>query len=340
MADPRFFAVRGPLTLGELAEIAGATLFPGADASRRFADVAPLASAGPDEVSFLDNPRYVGAFVDSRAGACVVHPVHADKAPDGMALLLTDKPYRGYARIAQAFYPAATPVPGIVAGAVVDPSARLGDGTRVEAGAVVGPGAEIGARCLIGANAVVGAGVVIGDDTRIGPNVSLAYCLIGSRVRIYAGARIGEDGFGFAADSGLPVSVPQLGRVIVEDDVEIGANTTVDRGAGPDTVIGRGSRIDNLVQIGHNVTVGRGCIIVAQAGISGSTTLDDNVIIAAQGGVAGHLRIGKGARVAAKAGVMRDVAEGDSVGGFPAMPVKRWLRNFAVLNRLAEKKSG
>ena len=340
MADPRFFAVAGPFTLGALAEIAGAELSPGADADRSIRDVAPLDNATGDELSFFDNRRYAEAFAASRAGACLVHPGRAENAPNGMALLLSETPYLGYARVAQAFYPLPAIVAGIAQGAVVDPSASLGPGCRIEPNAVIGADARLGARCLVGANAVIGPSVVIGDDVRIGANASLAYCMIGSRVRLFAGVRIGEDGFGFAIGPQGSIGIPQLGRVMIEDDVEIGANSTVDRGAGPDTVIGRGSRIDNLVQIGHNVTIGQNCIIIAQAGISGSTTLEDHAVLAAQAGIAGHLRVGKGAQIAAQSGVMRDVGDGQAVAGSPAVPIKSFFRSVAVLKRLSEKNSG
>jgi len=164
------------------------------------------------------------------------------------------------------------------------------------------------------------------------------YAIVGSRVRIFAGARIGEDGFGFAPDPSGHVKVPQLGRVLIGDDVEVGANATIDRGAGPDTIIGEGCRIDNLVQIGHNVRLGKGCIIIAQSGISGSTVLEDHVIVAAQGGLTGHLRIGKGARIGAQAGIMRDVPAGESVLGSPAVPVRQFFRQVTTLARLTTGK--
>lgn len=338
MADPRFFKSRGPLTLAELAELTGAELAGARDPGAQIVDVAPLDAAGPDHVSFLDNRKYVDRFAESRAGACLVSPDHAAQAPEGMALLLTDQPYRAYAMVARAFYPEEALEPGVDPHAVVDESARLGTDSRIEAGAVVGAGAEIGARVRIGANTVVGPGVVIGDDTIIGTNASLQRCLIGRECQIHAGARIGERGFGFAMDDEGFIEVPQLGRVVVEDHVEIGANVTIDRGSGPDTVVGAGSRIDNLVQLGHNVRLGRGCVVVAQAGVAGSTVLEDGVIIAAQGGLVGHLTIGKGARIGAQAGVMRDVPAGESVIGAPAIPVKEFFRQQATLSRLARQR--
>ena len=339
MPDPRFYTAAGPFTLDALARIAEAELRPTEAGGREMRDVAPLDVAGPDEVSFLDNPRYVSAFRASRAGACLVESGRVDAAPEGMALLVTAKPYHAYARVAQAFYPEPAPDGARASSAVIDPTARIGADSTVAPGAVIDARAEIGRGCTIGAGAYVGPGVVIGDFSHVAPGASVRYAVIGARVRIFAGARLGEDGFGFAPDPAGHVKVPQLGRVIVGDDVEIGANATIDRGAGPDTVIGPGCRIDNLVQIGHNVRLGRGCVIVAQAGISGSTVLEDFVVVGGQGGLTGHLRIGAGARIAAQAGVMRDVAPGETVGGSPAVAQRQWLRQVAALARLAGKRS-
>jgi UDP-3-O-[3-hydroxymyristoyl] glucosamine N-acyltransferase len=187
---------------------------------------------------------------------------------------------------------------------------------------------------------VIGASVVLGDDVRVGANATLSHCIVGSRVRIYTGVRIGQDGFGFAPDPDAPVKVPQLGRVIVGDDVEIGANTTIDRGAGPDTIIGSGTMIDNLVQIGHNVQIGRGCVLVSQVGISGSTRLGDYVMIGGQDGLTGHLTIGDGAKIGAQAGVLRDVKAGETVLGSPSMPIREFHYLTAYIRRLAAKHRG
>jgi UDP-3-O-[3-hydroxymyristoyl] glucosamine N-acyltransferase len=338
MADPRFFRVAGPFTAAEIARRTGAVLGGAADGDRVLRDVAALDAAGPDALSFLDNRKYVPAFRQTRAGAAFVLPALAGEAPPGLTLLMTEQPYRGFALAAQAFYPEAAPEPGIAASAVIDPTARLDEGCAVEANAAIGPRVEIGRRCHIGANSVIGAGCVLGDDVRVGPNVSISHSIIGSRVRLYPGARIGQDGFGFAPDPGGHVKIPQRGRVIIEDDVEIGANSAIDRGAGLDTVIGAGSMIDNLVQIGHNVQMGRGCVLCGQAGIAGSTRLGDYVFIAAQGGLAGHLSIGSAARIGAQAGVMRDVPPGETVIGAPAVPQKEFFRQVATLQRLARKK--
>jgi UDP-3-O-[3-hydroxymyristoyl] glucosamine N-acyltransferase len=339
MADPRFFSLGGPFTLEDLAQISGARPQPGSDPHALFTDVEPLETAAPEHVSFLDNRRYLEAFRKSRAGACVVAPVHAEKAPPGMALLLTDKPYKAYALVARAFYPPAPVTPGVDPTARIDPTAALGEGCEIGPGAVIEAGAQAGARCRIGANAAIGAGVVIGDDTTIGSGASLSHCVVGSRVLIHPGVRIGQRGFGFATDEGVHTKVPQLGRVVIHDDVEIGANTTIDRGSGPDTVIGPGCMIDNLVQIGHNVQLGRGCVIVAQVGISGSTKLGDYVVVGGQAGFAGHLRIGDGARIAAQSGIRADVPEGAALGGYPAVPIKQWHRQTVTLEHLAKGKA-
>ncbi len=324
MTDPRFFSPAGPFTLAELAEIAGAVLVDDADADRRFADIAPLEAAGRDEVSFLDNRRYIDAFATSKAGACVVAPALADRAAPGMALLLADAPYRAYARIARAFHPTPPLEPGVSAAAAVDESATLAPGCRVEAGAVIAARAEIGERCHIGANAVIGAGVVLGEDCVIGACASVSHALIGARVNIYPGARIGQEGFGFAPGAEGHLRIPHTGRVIIGDDVEIGANATVDRGSGPDTVIGAGSMIDNLVQIAHNVQLGKGCILAAMVGVSGSTKLGDFVVCAGQVGLAGHLKVGDGATLIAHSGLMHDLPPGSTYGPSPALPAPPW----------------
>ena len=336
MADPRFFTVAGPFTLRELAEITGSELVPGAEPLLKFEDVAPLDTAGVKDVSFLENRKYVDAFSATSAGACFVHPDFVNRAPAHTALLLSKSPYKAYALAAKAFYPEPRPAGGVSAHAVIDPSATIGRDTTVDPGAVIGKQVTLGQRCKVGSNAVIADGVVVGDDTTVGASASLSHCIVGSRVIIYPGARIGQDGFGFAMDAAGHVRVPQLGRVIIEDDVEVGANATIDRGAGPDTVIGRGSMIDNLVQIGHNVRLGSGCVIVAQAGISGSTKLDHHVVVAAQAGLTGHLRIGPGAQIGAQAGVMKDVGPGVRVVGSPAVPVRQFFRQVATLARLAK----
>ncbi len=340
MADPRFFKRAGPFTLARLAEMTGAVISDPARAEETVADVAPLDTAGEGQLSFLDNKKYVDSFKSTRAAAVLVRPELAGFAPAGVVCLTTNNPYKAYAIIAAAFYPAETVAAGIAASASVDPSATIGAGSTVEHGAVIGAQVKIGKNCRIQANAVIRDGVEMGNNCDIGPNAYVTHALIGNNVRLYPGVSIGRPGFGFAIDHTGFTSVPQLGRVVIGDSVEIGANTTIDRGAGPDTVIGQGTRIDNLVQIGHNVKIGKYCVIVSQVGISGSTQIDDFAMLGGQAGLAGHIKIGAGAKIAAQSGIMRDIPPGGEYMGSPAVPIKQYMKQVAKLGKLVTQKKG
>ncbi len=340
MVDHRFFTNHGPFTANEIAVIAGIALPDAANGARAFTDVAPLDRAGENDVSFFDNAKYLEQFANSKAGLCFLRAKYASQAPKGMLVFITEDPYRCYALTAQKFYPGSKPASGIAPSAIIDPSAVLGDNVAIGPGAVIGANVHIGHASSIGANAVIGQGVVIGENTDIGPISTITNSLIGSRVIIHRGVHIGQDGFGFALGRGGHVKVPQLGRVVIGDDVEIGSGTTIDRGTGPDTSIGDGAKIDNLVQIGHNVQIGRQAVIVAQVGISGSTRIGDGAVLAGQAGIAGHLKIGAGAKIAAKSGVMNDVPSGAAYGGSPAVPALEWHRQTIALSRLAKTKRG
>ncbi len=338
MPDPRFFDRQGPFPLSELAACGEAELDGSAEPAKLIRDVAPLDGAGPDDIAFLDNPKYLDAFTDSAAGACIINPSYRGRAPAGMNLVLTAAPYRAYGLIAGAFYPPVRAQGSHAASAKIDASAAVGEDAVIGAGSVVGEAASIGARSVLGVNVAVGRGVVIGEDCRIMASVSLSHCLIGDRVVVHPGACIGQDGFGFATDAGGYVAIPQLGRVVIHDEADIGANTAIDRGTGSDTVIGAGTRIDNLVQIAHNVTLGRGCALAAQVGVAGSTKVGDYVMVGGQAGISGHLSIGDGARIAAKSGVISDVPAGATYGGYPARPVRDWHRQTARLAQLAKQR--
>ncbi|MFZ2003955.1 MAG: UDP-3-O-(3-hydroxymyristoyl)glucosamine N-acyltransferase [Stellaceae bacterium] len=340
MADNRFFRRAGPRSLDALAALTGARLADPTTGDRLIEDVAPLETAGPGDVTFLDNRKYTDAFMNSRAGAAFIAEGLASRAPAGMALLISREPYKAFARAAQAFYPQPPVAAGRAPSAIIHPTAAVPDDCAIGANVVIEANARLGARCQIGPNSVVGPGVELGDDCIVAANVTLSHCLIGARVVLHPGVRIGQAGFGFAPDAAGPVKIPQLGRVIIGDDVDIGANTTIDRGSGHDTEIGPGTMIDNLVQIGHNVVLGRGCILAGQVGISGSTKLGDYVMAGGQAGLAGHLNIGTGARIAAQAGLMKDVAAGETVIGAPAVPAIAFWRQVAMMQRLARKKDG
>ena len=339
MEHPGFFSRSGPHRLGEVARATEAELAKEPEANRLISDVRSLADAGPDHVAFLDNRKYLDLLPKARAGACLIAPDFAGRLPSATAALITKAPYRGFALALRLFYPDAKFPKAARAGGVVgaDPTARLEQGVEVEPGAIIGPEAQIGRGSRIAAGAVIGYRCMIGRDCYVGPGATLMHALVGNRVIIHAGVGIGQDGFGFAMGSQGHFKVPQIGRVIIQDDVEIGANTGIDRGALKDTVIGEGTKIDNLVQIGHNVVIGRHCIIVGQVGIAGSAELGDFVVVGGQGGVAGHLKVGRGAQIAGASHAKDDVPAGARMVGTPALPIKQWAREQGTLKKIASR---
>jgi len=334
MADARFYDRAGPFSLADMADAADAEIAGAPPSMAQFTDVMALAEARADTISFIDNRRYVDAFRSSDAGAIIVAPDLVALAPAAAALLVTKDPYRAYAKVARMFYPAA-PIAGRSGGQPgAAPSAQIGEAVTLMAGAVISEDCVIGDDCSIGEYSVLGKGVHLGKGCRIGPNCTLICCTLGANVVLHAGVRIGQDGFGFAPGAPAHEKVPQLGAVIIEDDVELGANTCIDRGTGPDTIIGPGTKIDNLCHIAHNVKLGRGCLVAAQVGISGSARLGDFVMIGGQAGIAGHLVIGDGVKIAGKSGVTKDIPAGMTVAGFPAIKATEHWRNLAAIKRL------
>ncbi len=340
MEHPGFWAPAGPFSLSEVASYAGAEI-PEAlssESGKAMYTVRALDDAGGSDVSFFDNRKYIAALKATQAGAVFVSADFAKRVPAGAAPLISRDPYRSFARSLEMFFPDAQHSKICGGASAIDATARIEEGAVIEPGALIGPEAQIGRGARIAAGAVIGYRVAVGRDCFVGPGASVVHALIGNRVIIHAGARLGQDGFGFAMGPSGHYKVRQVGRVIVQDDVEIGANTTIDRGALKDTIIGEGTKIDNLVQIAHNVVIGRHCVIAAQTGISGSTILEDFVAMGGQCGTVGHIRIGAGAQVGAQSGVASDIPRGERWGGYPAKPIITWAREVALLKRLARRK--
>ncbi len=341
MSDPVFFEPSRRYTAGELAALTGAELRTPQHTANEITSLAPAREGGAGSLVFIDgrrNASLMSAGLDASAIFCTDDV--ADLVPPGVAVLVSRHPQQDFASIGRLLFPTAVkPAPltgetGISSGAHVHPAAIVEEGAVIEAGAVVGPNAEIGSGALIAPNAVIGAGCRVGRDSYIGPGATLQNTLVGNRVIIHGGARLGQDGFGFVAGRSGPEKVPQIGRVVIQDDVEIGANTTVDRGALSDTIIGEHSKIDNLVQIGHNVRIGRACLIAGLCGISGSVTLGDGVMLGGSVGLADHISIGDGAAIAARSGVMDNVPAGERWAGAPVRPIKDFFREVAAIRKL------
>ncbi len=341
MAQPTFFE-RPPLsTLADIAALTGAHLFDASLAGQEVRGLASLDEAGPMHLSFFDNLKYADQLASTKAGACLVSPRFEANVPAHVAVLRTAQPFRAFVLVARELHrDALRPqswfgCAGIAPSAIIDPSAHLEDGVVIDPLAVIGPHVEIGAGTVIGAGAVIGAHVKIGRDCNVGAHTSIQCTLIGNNVLIHPGCHIGQDGYGFVffgPDGHL--KVPQTGRVLIQNDVEIGAGTTIDRGSLRDTVIGEGTKIDNQVQIGHNVTIGRHCLLAAQIGLAGSLTIGDNVALGAKVGINNHLKIGDGAQVTAMSAVKDDIPPNGRWGGHFAKPTKQWFREIVAVERL------
>ncbi|WP_371346391.1 UDP-3-O-(3-hydroxymyristoyl)glucosamine N-acyltransferase [Ancylobacter sp. IITR112] len=347
MNDPFFHPVPAPLSLADIASLVSAAQpLPAGAAAVRISGVAALDAAGPADLAFMDGARHVAALRETRAGACLISERFAPHVPATTVALIVAKPHGAFVAVTRQLY-AGSLQPGsifgqsgVAAGAMVHPQARLEAEVTVDPGAVVGAWAEIGSGTVVAAGAVIGQGVRIGRHCSIGAGATLQHALVGDRVIIHPGARIGQDGFGYVGGARGHAKIPQIARVILQDDVEIGASTTIDRGGLRDTVIGEGTKIDNLVQIAHNVVIGRHCIIVSQAGIAGSATLGDFVMLGGQVGVIGHVQIGDGARIAATSNVKDDVPPGVEWGGSPAKPMRDWFREVMAVQRLGRGENG
>jgi UDP-3-O-[3-hydroxymyristoyl] glucosamine N-acyltransferase len=342
MAQPTFFEQPPSSTLADLAALTKADLADSTCGGLEIRGLASLEEAGPMHLTFFDNLKYAGQLASTRAGACLVSARFEARVPSHVAVLRSVQPFRAFVKIArvlhhdtlrpQSWFGHA----GIAPSAVIDPTASVEDGVIVDPLAVIGPNAEIGAGTVIGSGAVIGANVRIGRDCNVGAHTAIQCALIGNNVLIHPGCSIGQDGYGFVffgPDGHL--KVPQTGRVLIQNDVEIGAGTTIDRGSLRDTVIGEGTKIDNQVQIGHNVSIGRHCLLAAQIGLAGSLTIGDNVALGAKVGINNHLHIGDGAQVTAMSGVKDDIPANGRWGGFFAKPTKQWFREIVAVERLA-----
>ncbi len=332
MPDPRFFDSLGPASLSELAQAGSAEIADAALANRLIAHVAPLDTADERSITFFSDAKRKNAAALTRAGACFVRPEHKDLLPATCAALVTMRPQAAWAAAANRLHAPRRHEPGAPP---IHPEATLETSVELAPNVTIGQGARIGRGTRIGPGAVIGPGVLIGRDCRIGATAVIGFALLGDGVSVSAGAVIGEAGFGAAPGPRGMVDLPQLGRVVIQDNVTLGANSCVDRGAFGDTTIGENTKIDNLVHVAHNVRIGRNCVLAAYTGVSGSTVVGDGVAFGGKAGVADHLNIGSGASIGAAASVFKDVPDGETWTGFPARPLKRWLRETAWLSRMA-----
>jgi UDP-3-O-[3-hydroxymyristoyl] glucosamine N-acyltransferase len=343
MTNKSFFNNKGPFSLNHLISSINATAYLNGkkidiiDHKITVSDINTLEKASSNELSFFTNTKYVEQYKKSHALACITSEKFLAKAPQDVFILITDNPYADFARIMTLFYPNSPVKPGISKNAYIHQTAVISENCEIAHNVTIGSEVKIGANTKIYPGVFINEKVQIGSNCTIHHNVTLSNCCIGNNIIIHAGTRIGQDGFGYAFDNYQHIKVPQIGRVIIGNNVEIGANCTIDRGAIDDTIIGDMCKIDNLVQIGHNVILDTGCIIVSQVGISGSTELGKYVVVGGQVGLSGHIKIGDGVQIAAQSGVMQNIEAKQIVGGSPSLPIRQWHKQTAILKKLSSR---
>jgi UDP-3-O-[3-hydroxymyristoyl] glucosamine N-acyltransferase len=344
MADPIFYEPLVNVTIGQIAGLTNGILVDRSLADRPVSRLASLSDAGPDALVFIESKKHALDLGGLKAAGVLCTDEIKANIPKNIAIIVTRHPQQDFAAIGRALYPNAVNAhlwsgqTGISVHAIVHETAEIEDGVTIEPGAIIGSNVSIGARTVIAANVVIGNGCKIGRDCYVAPSCSIQYAFLGNRVLLHPGVRIGQDGFGYVPGKAGLDKMPQLGRVIIQDNVEIGANTTVDRGALADTIIGEGTKIDNLVQIAHNVHIGRHCVIAAQCGISGSVVLGDMTRLGGSVGIKDHVNIGSGVEIAAASGVMNDIPDGERWAGAPAQPFKQWFREIASVRAMTRTK--
>ena len=337
MTDSIFFIKNDALTLKQIIDLTGAKTSREVDLSTEIVDIAPLEFASINQLSFFINNKYRASFESSKAGFCFAAEKFVKLAPSSMVVLVHPNPYKAYAMVANLFYPSESSNNTIASNAIIASSAQIGKNCQIGNFVVVEDGVILGDNSIIDHNTVIKKNVIIGSNTKIFSNVTISHTIIGNNVTIHPGCRIGQDGFGFASDHKGHLKVPQLGIVKIGNFVEIGANTTIDRGSAQDTEIGDMTQIDNLVQLGHNVKLGKACVIVAQVGVAGSTQIGDFSVLGGQVGVAGHLKIGSQVQIAAQSGVAQDIEDKQIMGGYPAIEIRKWHRQNFCLQQLVNK---
>lgn len=344
MIDPSFFTPARPITVGEIAELTGAQLQDSADSERIVQTISSIHDAAEDSLVFAEKGVSRQLITGLKAAAILCTPELAALVPPEVVRITTESPRRAFAKVGRELYPESNHPPsvagrgGVSEHAIIHEDVEIEADVTIEAGAVIGRGVAIGRGSVIGPNAVIGVGCKIGRDCHIASGCGIKATLIGDRVIIHGGTQIGHDGFGFVPGDRGAEKIPQLGRVIIQDNVEIGANVTIDRGTLSDTVIGEGTKIDNQVQIGHNVRIGRHCLIAGQCGVSGTVTIGDHVMLGGQTGIADHVTIGSGVSLAAQSGVVSNIKSGGTWAGAPARPIKELFKTEMALRRLTRQK--